>query len=51
MIPEESRSNYLDQVFSMDEVLYLHSIGLADRYVRGEISIDDIYAQLKDQGV
>jgi hypothetical protein len=35
----------------MDEVLYLEQIGLAQRYVEGEISIDDIYAQLKEQGI
>jgi len=51
MVPEESRSSYLDSVFTMDEVLYLEQIGLAQRYVKGEISIDDIYAQLKDQGI
>lgn len=51
MSPEESRSNYLDSVFSMDEVIYLESIGLAQRYTRGEISIDDIYTQLKEQGI
>jgi hypothetical protein len=51
MVPEESRSNYLESIFTMDEVLYLEQIGLAQRYVEGEISIDDIYAQLKDQGV
>lgn len=51
MTPQESRSNYLESVFSMDEVIYLESIGLAQRYAKGEISIDDIYNQLKDQGV
>ncbi len=51
MTPQESRENYLDTVFSMDEVLYLKSIGLAERYVRGEISIDDIYKQLKETGI
>ena len=51
MVPEESRSHYLDSVFTMDEVLYLEQIGLAQRYVKGELSIDDIYTQLKDQGI
>jgi hypothetical protein len=51
MVPEESRSNYLDTVFSMDEVLYLTQIGLAQLYIQGKLSIDDIYAQLKDQGI
>jgi hypothetical protein len=49
--PQESREHYLDTVFSMDEVLYLEQIGLAQRYVKGEISIDDIYVQLKEQGI
>jgi len=51
MTPEESRSHYLEGVFTMDEVLYLEQIGLAQRYVKGELSIDDIYIHLKDQGV
>jgi hypothetical protein len=51
MTPEESRSNYLDTVFSMDEVLYLEKLGLAQEYTAGKISIDEIYKQLKDQGV
>ena len=49
--PQESREHYLDSVFSMDEVLYLNSIGLAQRYIAGEISIDDIYSHLKEQGI
>lgn len=51
MTPQESREHYLDSVFSMDEVLYLEQIGLAQRYVQGELSIDDIYVQLKEQGI
>jgi hypothetical protein len=51
MTPQESRAHYLDNVFTMDEVLYLAQIGLAQRYIEGELSIDDIYVQLKDQGV
>jgi hypothetical protein len=35
----------------MDEVLYLEQIGLAQRYVAGELSIDEIYKQLKEQGI
>jgi hypothetical protein len=38
-------------VFSMDEVLYLEKLGLAQKYTAGKISIDEIYKQLKDQGV
>jgi len=49
--PQESREHYLDSVFSMDEVLYLEQLGLAQSYVQGELSIDDIYVQLKEQGI
>ncbi len=51
MTPEESRSNYLETVFSMDEVLYLERLGLARKYITGEISIDEIYKQLKEGGI
>lgn len=51
MTPKESREHYLESVFSMDEVIYLESIGLAQRYTEGEISIDDVYVQLKEQGI
>jgi hypothetical protein len=49
--PQESRERYLDSIFTLDEVIYLQSLGLYDRYVTGEIDIDEIYKQLKDQGV
>ena len=51
MTPEESREHYLDSVFSLDEVIYLQYIGLAQRYVTGELSIDDIYVHLREGGI
>jgi len=51
MTPEESRSHYLDSVFSMDEVLYLEKLGLAQRYTQGEISINEVYKQLREEGI
>jgi hypothetical protein len=51
MTPQESRERYIDSLFSIDEVLYLKQIGLYDKYVTGEIDIQKIYTQLKDQGV
>lgn len=51
MTPEESRTHYLESVFSMDEIIYLESIGLAQRYTQGEISIDYIYKELKEEGI
>jgi hypothetical protein len=51
MTPQESRERYIESIFTMDEVIYLQKIGLAEKYIEGEISIDDIYKQLKDQGI
>jgi hypothetical protein len=51
MTPEENRSHYLDSVFSLDEVFYLKQIGLAQLYIQGKLTIDYIYAQLKEQGI
>ncbi len=51
MTPEESRTQYLESVFSMDEVIYLERIGLAQRYTQGEISINDVYKVLKEGGI
>lgn len=51
MTPEESRSHYISSVFSMDELLYLTQLGLAQKYISGEINIDDIYTVLKEQGI
>jgi hypothetical protein len=51
MTPQESREHYIESLFTIDEVLYLQQLGLYGKYVTGEISIDEIYKQLKDQGV
>ena len=49
--PQESRESYLSSVFPMDEVLYLEKLGLAQKYIEGEISIDDIYIHVREQGI
>ncbi len=49
--PQESRERYLDSIFTLDEVIYLQSIGLYDRYVSGEIGIDEVYKQLREEGI
>lgn len=51
MTPEESRSRYISSIFSMDELLYLTQLGLAQKYISGEIEIDEVYKQLKDTGI
>jgi hypothetical protein len=31
--------------------LYLRQLGVAQKYIQGDISIDSIYTQLKEQGI
>ena len=51
MTPQESRERFLNSLFTMDEVLFLEKMGLAEDYIEGRISINTIYNYLKDQGV
>jgi hypothetical protein len=51
MTPQESRERYIESIFTLDEVIYLQFLGLYDQYVTGEIDIDEIYKQLREQGI
>jgi len=51
MTPQESRERFIDSIFTMDEIIYLKSVGLYEDYVEGRISINTIYNTLKEGGV
>ena len=51
MTPQESRESFLNSLFTMDEVLFLEKIGLAEDYIEGRISINTIYNYFKEQGI
>jgi hypothetical protein len=51
MTPEESREEFIDSVFHGKTLQALKELGLYEKYVKGEISINAIYNTLKDQGV
>ena len=51
MTPYESREAFLDSVLSDTELKFLKTNGLYQRYVYGEIDIETIYQQLRDQGI
>jgi hypothetical protein len=51
MTPQESRERYIESIFTLDEVIYLQFLGLYDQYVTGEIDVDEIYKQLREQGI
>lgn len=49
MTPQESRERFIESLFTIDEIIYLKSVGLYDDYVQGHISVNTIYNHLKDQ--
>ena len=51
MTPSESREIFLDTILPQKDIDRLKKQGLYEQYVIGKISVDDIYRQLKDQGV
>jgi hypothetical protein len=51
MTLQEFRENFIESQFSQEELELLKEQGLYQDYVEGWISINTIYAQMKDQGV
>jgi hypothetical protein len=51
MTPQESREIFLDSILNDTERQSLQQKGLYQKYAEGRISVEDIYQQLRDQGV
>ena len=51
MTPQESREDFLESLYSPQDIEFLKEVGLYYDYVEGHISIITIYQQFKDQGV
>jgi hypothetical protein len=51
MTPQESREIFLDSILSEEEQRALQEKGLYQKYTEGKISVEEIYQQLRDQGV
>ena len=51
MTPKESREIFIESILSKDEVASLRKTGLYQRYTEGKISVEDIYHEIKDQGI
>ena len=51
MTPQESREIFLESILSKEERQCLHQKGLYQKYTEGKISVEDIYLELKDQGI
>jgi hypothetical protein len=51
MTPQESREIFLDSILSREEQKCLQQKGLYQKYTEGKISVEDIYLELKDQGI
>jgi hypothetical protein len=50
MTPQESREEFIDGLLPKDELEFIRELGLYEDYVEGNISINTILRQLKDQG-
>lgn len=48
---EESRENFLESQFTPLEIAELKDRGLFEEYVKGRISINTIYAEMREQGI
>jgi adenylylsulfate kinase-like enzyme len=51
MTPRESREIFIDSILSQEEQRSLQQKGLYQKYTEGKISVEDIYLELKDQGI
>jgi hypothetical protein len=51
MTPQESREIFLDSILTDRQRKRLNDQGLYQRYTEGKISVEEIYQQLRDQGV
>jgi hypothetical protein len=51
MTPQESREIFIESILSEDEVASLQRAGLYQKYTEGKISVEDIYHEIKDQGI
>jgi hypothetical protein len=51
MTPKESREIFIESILSKEEVASLQKTGIYQRYTDGKISVEKIYAELKDQGI
>jgi len=51
MTPQESRELFIDSQFSAKEIEDFKKRGLYTDYVEGRASINDIYRQLREQGI
>ena len=51
MTPQESRENFIESQFTIDEIIDLKRRGLYQEYVTGAISLNTIYRLLKDQAI
>ena len=51
MTPQESREIFVESVFKDEEVQRLKEVGLYNPYIYGIISIDELYAEIREQGI
>jgi hypothetical protein len=51
MTPQESREIFIDAILTDSQRKRLNDQGLYQRYTEGKVSVEEVYKQLKDQGL
>lgn len=51
MTPQESREIFLESILNEGERQCLQQKGLYQKYTEGKVSVEEIYLELKDQGI
>jgi len=51
MTPQESREIFIESILSETQVKNLQDRGLYWKYTEGRISVEDIYREIRDQGI
>jgi hypothetical protein len=51
MTPQESREIFIESILPGNKASQLKEQGLYQKYIDGQISVEKIYAELKDQGI
>jgi hypothetical protein len=51
MTPQESREIFIESIMPDKDIVRLKDNGLYQQYVEGKISVEDIYVEVRDQGI
>jgi len=51
MTPKESRKIFMDSILTESQKKHLNDQGLYQKYTDGKVPVEEVYRQLRDQGL